>query len=183
MAKNAGWISNDNFARTHCNFRARLRKYHLSMRPTHHPSAQTLANYLIGDCSPGAALLVGRHLNECPRCASRLQAMGACGGAASELAFEEPMNPSPGVELTPISGVSGLGERVFRMRVAPGQALPLDMPPSAEEVLLLEGSFTLAGKAYGPGDFISFEGPCAAAPVSDAIRGCVLLLTAADPGS
>jgi anti-sigma factor ChrR (cupin superfamily) len=152
------------------------------MPPTHHPSAQALANFLIGDCSPGEALLITRHLESCVQCASRLQAMGSVSGQTPELVYGEATSLRDGVELQRIQGVSGLGEAVFHVRVAPGQAAPLATPLPAAEVLLLEGGFTIDGKSYVAGDFLSFDGPPPTLVTSDPRRGCVLLLTATDPG-
>ncbi|CAN7387920.1 hypothetical protein LJR219_002365 [Phenylobacterium sp. LjRoot219] len=150
------------------------------MAPTHHPSAQSLANFLIGDCSPGAALLLTRHVDLCPRCASRVQALGAAGVAPSELANGETQRLQPGLEVTTISGASGLGEAVYLIKAAPELALPLELPLPLAELLVLEGALVVDGKAYRKGDFLSLDDTPRKELISGA-SGCNCLATAHDP--
>lgn len=152
------------------------------MAPTHHPSAQALANFLIGDCSPGAALLVTKHVTLCARCASRVQAMGSVGVSTGEICYGEPETLEPGLEATLVEGASGLGEAIFCMRAAPDQALPLDEPLPAVELLVLEGSLVADGVQYFAGDFLSVEETPKRRLTSHPITGCVYLMTAQDPG-
>jgi anti-sigma factor ChrR (cupin superfamily) len=147
------------------------------MPPTRHPSAQALANLLIGDCSPGEALLIARHVDACPNCASRVQSMGAAGAAVGDLICEPAETPQPGIELARISGVSGLGEAVFRLRAAPGLSIPLAQAMPVAELLVLEGALTAGGETYFAGDFVNVVDSPARDFVSDAVRGCVCLLT------
>lgn len=150
------------------------------MGPTHHPSAQALANFLIGDCSPGAALLLTRHVEHCPRCASRVQALGAAGVAPTELSNGETQAPQPGLEITAISGASGLGEAVYSIKAAPELALPLDLPQRLAELLVVEGAVVADGKTYRKGDFLSLDDTPKAELVSGP-SGCACLVTAHDP--
>jgi anti-sigma factor ChrR (cupin superfamily) len=152
------------------------------MAPTHHPSAQALANLLIADCSPGAALLVTQHLALCARCASRVQAMGSVGVSTGEIIYDEPETLEPGLEVTLVLGASGLGEAVFYVRAAPGRTLPLDEPLPAVELLVLEGGLEADGVQYLVGDFLSVEETPKQCLVSHPASGCVYLMTAQDPG-
>lgn len=152
------------------------------MAATHHPSAQALANFLIGDCSPGAALLVAQHVTLCARCASRVQAMGSVGVSTGEICYGEPETLEPGLEATLVVGASGLGEAVFCIRAGPGRSLPLDEPLPAVELLVLEGSLEADGVRYFAGDFLSVEETPKQELMSDATAGCVYLMTAQDPG-
>jgi anti-sigma factor ChrR (cupin superfamily) len=150
------------------------------MAPTHHPSAQALANFLIGDCSPGAALLLTRHVELCPRCASRVQALGAAGVAPSELTNGETQLLQPGVEITAINGASGLGEAVYTIKIAPEQALLQDLPLPLAELLVLEGALVVDGKSYRKGDFLALDQTPKKELVGGA-SGCTCLVTAHDP--
>jgi anti-sigma factor ChrR (cupin superfamily) len=148
--------------------------------PAHHPSAQILANLLTGDCSPGAALLVAKHIALCPQCASRVQAMGSVRAAAAEVDFEAPQMLRPGVEIAHARGVGGLGELVLRVCADPGEPLPIAEPFAAAEILVLEGAFTVGRHNYRAGDFLSLEEHPAKELVSDLRRGCLCLITYAD---
>lgn len=150
------------------------------MAPTHHPSAQALANFLIGDCSPGAALLLSRHVEACPRCASRVQALGAAEVAPTELSNGETQVLQPGLELTAVIGASGLGEAVYLIKAAPGLALPADRPQQLAELLVIEGSLLADGKAYRKGDFLALDDTPKKELVSGP-SGCTCLVTAHDP--
>jgi len=150
------------------------------MAPTHHPSAQALANFLIGDCSPGAALLLSRHVEACPRCASRVQALGAPGVAPSDLSNGETEMLQPGLEMTAVNGASGLGEAVYLIKAAPDLALPADRPQRLAELLVVEGSLLADGKAYRKGDFLALDETPKRELVSGA-SGCTCLVTAHDP--
>jgi hypothetical protein len=126
-------------------------------------------------------MLLGRHVRDCPQCASRVQAMGALGAAACEFSCGELKPVAPGLEVAPVHGGGGLGEAVFYIRAAPGLNLPLQQPVALAEALVLEGSFEADGEVYGPGDFLSLEERPPERLVSDPIRGCVCLVTAHDP--
>lgn len=150
------------------------------MGPTHHPSAQALANFLIGDCSPGAALLLTRHVELCPRCASRVQALGAAGVAPSDLGNGETQALAPGLELTAINGASGLGEAVYQIKAAPETALPLELPQPIAELLVVEGALVADERTYRKGDFLALD----EAPKKRLLSGpsgCTCLVTAHDP--
>jgi len=150
------------------------------MAPTHHPSAQALANFLIGDCSPGAALLLTRHVEYCPRCASRVQALGAAGVAPSELSNGETQVLQPGLEFTAVNGASGLGEAVYLVKAAPGVTLPLDLPQPVAELLVIEGALLADGKPYRKGDFLALDETPKKELVSGP-SGCTCLVAAHDP--
>jgi anti-sigma factor ChrR (cupin superfamily) len=153
----------------------------MPLTPTHHPSAQALANLLIGDCSPGVALLARRHLEVCPQCAARLQAMGSLtGSAGGESLFDPVQVLRPGLEIARARGASGFGEAVLQIRAAPGTALPLDEPLAALEILVLDGGVTAEGETYRAGDFVSLEERPLKDAVSDRDRGCVCLLACQD---
>jgi anti-sigma factor ChrR (cupin superfamily) len=151
------------------------------MAPTHHPSGQALANLLIGDCSPGAALLITRHVALCARCASRVQAMGSVGVETIDVSCGEAEALGPGLEITLVQGASGIGEEVFRVRAAPGQALPRDAPSPAVELLVLEGGLEADGVAYLAGDFLSLEETPKAVLTSSPTQGCVYFMTTHAP--
>jgi anti-sigma factor ChrR (cupin superfamily) len=150
------------------------------MPPIHHPSAQALANLLIGDCSPGAALLLARHVEACPQCAIRVQAMGAVGGAVGDIQCDPPRLLRPGVEVIHLRSVSGLGEAVFKLKVRPGEPLALDEPLPLAEFLVLEGGLRVDDESYGPGDFLSIEERPTVRLASDSDRGCLCLITCLD---
>lgn len=152
------------------------------MATSHHPSGQALANFLIGDCSPGAALLINRHVAHCARCASRVQAMGSVGGeAAGAVACGEPETLQPGLEVSRVRGASGLGEAVFCIRAAPGLTLPQEEPLPAVELLVLEGGFEADGDIFVASDFLSLEETPKTRLVSGLPTGCVYLMTAHTP--
>lgn len=148
--------------------------------PAHHPSAQALANFLIGDCSPGAALLVARHVEMCAQCAARIQAMGAVGGAAGEVGYEPGQMLRPGVEISRVHGATGIGEAVLLVRAAPGEPLPFDEPLLAAEILVLEGGFSADGQTYGVGDFLSLEDRPVREALSHPQTGCAYLAACHD---
>jgi anti-sigma factor ChrR (cupin superfamily) len=149
----------------------------MPLTPNHHPNAQSLANFLIGDCSPGVALLIARHLELCTRCAARIQAMGAVGGAAGEVSYGPARVLREGIELAPLEGVAGLGEAVLRIRADGGRRLPLGAPHRPAEILVLEGGFTADGESYVAGDFLSLDERPLRQAVSDPRAGCVYLVT------
>lgn len=152
------------------------------MLPKHHPSAQTLADFLTGDCSPGTALLIARHIELCPQCRSRVQQMGAAGAATYEPSQGAWQAHSPGVELAPLDAVSGLGEAVYAIRAEAGAQVQVDAPLHIAEILILLGGFEQGGKAYRGGDFVALDHKPAAAPLTAAAnRGFSGLLTASQP--
>jgi anti-sigma factor ChrR (cupin superfamily) len=153
----------------------------MPLTPARHPSAQALANLLIGDCSPGAALLARRHLAVCPQCAARLQAMGSMTPAVNgEILFDPVELPRPGLEVARVRGASGVGEAVLQIRAAPGTPLPLDEPLAALEILVLDGGFTAEGESCRAGDFLSLEERPLKGAVADDARGCVCLVACQD---
>lgn len=145
------------------------------MAPFHHPSGQALANFLVGDCSPGASLLIARHVKLCVNCSSRVHAMGSVGVDAVPIAFGEAQGLAPGLEIAPVTGVSGLGEAVYRVRAAPGTSLPQKAPCPAIEVLVIEGGFEADGVSYRAGDYLSLEETPKTRLISAATTGCVYL--------
>jgi anti-sigma factor ChrR (cupin superfamily) len=148
--------------------------------PNHHPNAQALANLLIGDCSPGASLLLAQHVQLCAQCAIRVQALGAPAGAALAVEFEPPRMLRPGLQMARVQGVSGLGEAVFRLRADPGEALNIEGPFHVAEILVLEGGLFLGEVRYLAGDFLSVGHGPADQLTSDAERGCVCLVACTD---
>ena len=151
------------------------------MAPSHHPSGQALANFLIGDCSPGAGLLITRHVSLCVRCASRVQAMGSVGMDGRAFSCGEAETLAPGLEFTLVQGASGIGEAVFRVRAAAGLVLPLNEPSPAVELLVIEGSVAADGGAYFMGDFLSLEETPKVQLQAGPITGCVYLMTTHAP--
>jgi anti-sigma factor ChrR (cupin superfamily) len=148
--------------------------------PLHHPSAQALANLMIGDCSPGAALLLSRHVGACPQCTARVQAMGALVTPISGINYEPPQALRPGVEIARVAGASGLGEAVFRLRAGRGEPLDLAEPYPVAEILILEGGVMIGGETYVPGDFLAVNERATGEVVGDPERGCVCLITCLD---
>jgi anti-sigma factor ChrR (cupin superfamily) len=148
------------------------------MSPSHHPGAQVLADLLVGECSPGAALLVARHVAACPQCAARLSAMGAVATSAGDISYDPPQAERPGIEIARARGASGLGEAVFWIKAQPGEALPLEA--RVHELLVLEGGFSAQGARYGAGDFLSLVDRPGLQAVSDGDLGCVYLATYED---
>ena len=145
------------------------------MAPTHHPSGQALANFLVGDCSPGASLLIARHVKLCASCSSRVHAMGSVGVESAPFACGEREILAPGLEIAVVTGVSGLGEAVYCVRAAPGVGLPQKEPSSAIEFLVLEGGLEADGVSYRAGDYLSLEETPKARLISAATTGCVYL--------
>jgi anti-sigma factor ChrR (cupin superfamily) len=135
---------------------------------------------LVGECSPGAALLVARHVAVCPQCTARLNAMGAVATSAGEISYDPPQAERPGIEIARARGASGLGEAVFWVRAQPGEALPLEAPLHVAELLVLEGGFTAQGARFGAGDFLSLADRPGLQAVSDGDQGCVYLATYED---
>jgi anti-sigma factor ChrR (cupin superfamily) len=150
------------------------------MSPSHHPGAQVLADLLVGECSPGAALLVARHVAACPQCTARLNAMGAVTSSAGEISYDPPQTERPGIEIARARGASGLGEAVFWVRAQPGEALPLEAPLHVHELLVLEGGFTAHGLSYFAGDFLSLTERPVREAISDRDHGCIILATCED---
>lgn len=161
--------------RNGCNRRRHLANPGLVMAPTHHPSGQALANFLVGDCSPGASLLIARHVTLCAQCSSRVRAMGSVGVEPPLISFGEPESLAPGLEIEIVEGVSGLGEAVYRVRAAPSLSLPQHQPGPAVEILVLEGEFEGDGVVYGPGDYLSLEESPKQRLLSSPARGCIYL--------
>ena len=145
------------------------------MAPTRHPSGQALANFLVGDCSPGASLLIARHVKLCAHCSSRVHAMGSVCVEASPISFSAEESLAPGLEIAVVEGVSGLGEAVYRVRAAPGAPLPKDDPAPAVEILVLEGVIEADGEVYRAGDYLSLEATPKMSLLSGAGVGCVYL--------
>lgn len=145
------------------------------MTPTHHPSGQALANFLVGDCSPGASLLIGRHVKLCVSCSSRVHAMGSVGVESAPVTFGEAETLAPGLEIALVTGVSGLGEAVYCVRAAPGVSLPQRAPSPAVEILVLEGGLEADGASYRAGDYLSLEETPKTRLISAATTGCVYL--------
>ena len=145
------------------------------MAPAHHPSGQALANFLVGDCSPGASLLIAQHLTHCARCSSQVHAMGSVGATAAPLNFGEAEPLAPGLEIALVEGAGGLGEEVYRVRAAPGVTLPQHAPCPAVEILVLEGGIEADGVVYRAGDYLSLEEDPKAHLASDPTAGCIYL--------
>ncbi|RAK58131.1 zf-HC2 domain-containing protein [Phenylobacterium deserti] len=120
---------------------------------SHHPSTESLAAYALGDCSPGTALLIVQHIALCPKCAGAVQSMGASAPAAWVApAGDDWRTLCPGVEISPVRDVSGLGELVVQIRADPGARLPGSMARRMDELVILAGGFTHQGHAASVGD-------------------------------
>ena len=145
------------------------------MAPTHHPSGQALANFLVGDCSPGASLLIARHVKLCVSCSSRVHAMGSVGVEPTPVACGEKEVLAPGLEIAPVTGVSGLGEAVYYVRAAPDVGLLQKGPPAAVEILVLKGGLEADGVSYRAGDYLSLEETPKTRLISAPTTGCVYL--------
>jgi len=156
------------------------RPYALTL-PKHHPSAQALADFLIGDCSPGTAQLLAGHLDMCAQCRSRVQQMGATSAPFSTLPEGPASELAPGVEAAPLSGASGLGEVVYVIRAAAGAAAPLDSALAAAEVLVLSGGFCLGDETFVTGDFVDLSTRAESTFTADVNSGLRALVTAPMP--
>jgi hypothetical protein len=148
------------------------------MAPTHHPNAQALADFLIGDCSPGTAFLIARHVDVCTACGGRVQQMGRAAAGRTELRRGATRTPTQGLFVTVLEGASGLAETVLELRAQAGARISAALALHMAEVLVVEGAFVLDGATYRPGDFI----PLPAQPDSDFVldvpTGLVALATA-----
>lgn len=145
------------------------------MTPTHHPSGQALANFLIGDCSPGASLLITQHVTLCVRCSNHVNAMGSVGLDPVPVNFGEMELVAPGLDIALVEGVSGLGEAVYRVRAAPGMTLSHHDQSLDVEILVLEGELQADGVVYRAGDYLSLEENPKQRLASHHAMGCVYL--------
>ena len=143
----------------------------------HHPSAEALAEYLIGDCSPGTALLVERHTQVCSVCAARLTAFGGAVRPSGPLSAGQWRAVGDGVTAAPVHDAGGLGEKVYLLRLSRAAAVPIAHLEIAE-ILVLEGELAAAEATFFTGDYVRVEAGGAAALT--ARRSSLCLATAAD---
>ena len=162
----------------------------------HHPSAQVRADYATANLSPGAALVVGVHLQFCSVCTIAVQAlngfppqpapdvfdMAGAGDADARLPpslQNIPRGPwrslGPRIFGAPLQGVSGLGEAAWLVEAADGAPLSLSRREGVWGAVVLSGEAQSGEAIFGPGDFVdSAEAPL----VRPAIPDKLLLLVA-----
>ncbi|MDB5446589.1 MAG: Anti-ECFsigma factor, ChrR [Phenylobacterium sp.] len=143
----------------------------------HHPSAEALADFLIGDCSPGTALLVERHTLVCPVCAARLKAFGGAVRPAGPLSVGQWRTAAEGVTAALVHDASGLGEKVYLLRLSRTAAVPIAALEIAE-ILVLEGALIAPDASFAAGDYISVEASPPGALNAD--KNSLCLATATD---
>ena len=149
------------------------------MSPSHHPSTKLLADYVVGDCSPGAALLIASHVQICPSCRDRVAGL-VCTVEANEANIGRWSVLRPGLAIARLARAGGLGEAVYRLRLAPGQSMSFVEELGIGELLVLDGGFAAAGGIYAGGDFLALdEGPIGDATI-DPKSGCTCLITTDD---
>lgn len=120
----------------------------------HHPTSERLAGYALGDCSPGTALLVARHVAQCAKCAETILRWGSSPPSAwVPPAAKAWRTVSPGFEMSPVREVSGLGELVFMVRAAAGARMPGAVAGRIDEFVVLSGGILQGGQVAGAGDF------------------------------
>jgi putative transcriptional regulator len=144
----------------------------------HHPSPQLRADYVAADLAPGAALVLGVHLELCSACSIQVQALtGLPISAASppdapadpeRWAEELPRPPeilrtkalgpwrwiSRGVQGAELLGVSGLGESLWLLRLSSGAHLAARACRSIGLLVVLEGAMAMDGDVLGLGDLV-----------------------------
>ena len=125
--------------------------------PRRHPATQTLADFLIGNCSPGTAYLLRQHARLCQRCGSLLEEIGAASRRCDEVELRSRELISPGVVASTLVGVAGLGEIVYYLQAEPGASMPLRRPGELCELLVLGGKIQIESEVLAAGDFIVLE--------------------------
>jgi anti-sigma factor ChrR (cupin superfamily) len=147
-----------------------------SLCPTHHPSARLCAEYRIGDVAPGTALAVAAHASGCESCALLVGDPPAPPETLwkSEAEGRKPLKArlppllrdiprtrwrhvSRDVSVCSLRGVSGLGEAVCLLRVAPGANIVL--PSHADLILGLSGRASGGFGVLSSGDLIEISNP------------------------
>ncbi|KRA67224.1 hypothetical protein ASD89_03175 [Caulobacter sp. Root656] len=83
-----------------------------------------------------------------------------------------------GVMSAPLRGVSGLGESVHLLRVAPGVSFAL--PDAAELLLVAIGAVRVGLSRYVGGDFLDLADARASHATADARTGCLCLVVGGD---
>jgi len=83
-----------------------------------------------------------------------------------------------GVMSAPLRGVSGLGESVHLLRVAPGA--PFALPNAAELLLVATGAVRVGLNRYAGGDFLDLAATRASHATADARTGCLCLVVGDD---
>ena len=83
-----------------------------------------------------------------------------------------------GVMSAPLRGVSGLGESVHLLRIAPGA--PFALPDAAELLLVATGGARVGLGHYAGGDFLDLAAPHAPHATADARTGCLCLVVGGD---
>lgn len=78
----------------------------------------------------------------------------------------------------PLRGVSGLGESVHLLRVAPGASFAL--PDAAELLLVARGAVRVGLSRYAGGDFLDVRDARASHATADARTGCLCLVVGGD---
>ena len=147
----------------------------------HHPSIERLAAYALGDCSPGTALLIVQHIALCAKCAGAVQSMGASPPAAWVApAADNWRMLVPGVEVSAVREVSGLGELVLQVRADPGAPLPAMVVSRMDEMVVLAGGFLHRNQAVGVGDFWAPGQDERGEAIANSEAGFYGLFTAAD---
>jgi hypothetical protein len=150
--------------------------------PTHHSDVAQLSDYLIGNCSPGSALLISRHAVQCERCRDLVEPVELVRGDVIEGRTPgEWLRLATGGEILILPEHSGLGELAAEIRLAPAARLPLGALLPLDELLVLEGSLRLADRTAIAGDFLSMLSGEQGDFVAHHETGCSLIVTASDP--
>jgi hypothetical protein len=123
--------------------------------PVLHPDAETLAQVLIGDCSPGTAHLVERHVALCARCRATYLRLGGPSPQVSEPRGHREAPLAGAVVATAVSGMAGLGEAVFEIMAGAGAVVHLTEAFALGELLVLSGAITCGAARFRKGDFLS----------------------------
>lgn len=122
-----------------------------------HPSKGELIEFLLGQSTPGTALLVSQHTARCQSCRIELLDMGGFDLRPSEPDLGAWLALAAGLEVAPVQGASGLGEAVYALRVQRGGRLSSDAPLKLCEVLVIDGALVCEERCYRPGDFLRFD--------------------------
>ena len=118
----------------------------------------------------GLAAALGRH--------AAPSAAGPLPRALRRIAVGRWHGAGRGVMSAPLRGVSGLGESVHLLRVAPGASFAL--PDAAELLLVATGAVRVGLSRYAGGDFLDLADARASHATADARTGCLCLVVGDD---
>jgi len=146
-----------------------------------HPESEALANFAVGDCSPGSASLLSRHVARCIACHRKLVQMGFPPADVAPARHGPWFALAAGLDAREVVGAAGIGEALYVVRARAGARISLRAALPVEEILVLDGSFAFETETFVQNDFEVVTDTADFTVVGDLQVGFTALVTTGQP--